>query len=84
MGSTGEQTTLGVVDSFDDTDNGTVDGTKDTVPEESDDGDSTIPDNACVKYEACGNTVPANGTMCGPCLDAARARDRERQAGENR
>jgi hypothetical protein len=61
--STDEQTTLGVADEHDDTD----------------DADTETPDGACVNYEECGNIVPENGKMCGPCLDAARARDREQR-----
>ena len=41
-------------------------------------------DGACARYEICGNVVPANGRMCADCLDAVRARDRERRDGENR
>lgn len=36
-----------------------------------------IPDNACIRFEECENTVPGNGAICGSCLDAARKRDRE-------
>jgi hypothetical protein len=36
------------------------------------------PEGACARYEICGNVVPANGRMCADCLDAVRARDRER------
>lgn len=32
----------------------------------------TEPDDACVNYDNCGNVVPHNGQMCGPCLAAAR------------
>jgi hypothetical protein len=43
-----------------------------------------IPDDACVRYEMCQNTVPQNGRMCADCLDAVRAADREERDGENR
>jgi hypothetical protein len=46
--------------------------------------DGETPEGACVRYEICGNVVPANGQMCADCLDAVRARDRERRDGENR
>jgi hypothetical protein len=49
----------------------------------SDQSDLTAFDGACVRYEICGNIVPANGRMCADCLDAVRAKDREQQ-GENR
>jgi hypothetical protein len=39
------------------------------------------PQNACVRYEICANTVPAGGQMCGDCLDELRAADRERGDG---
>jgi hypothetical protein len=45
-------------------------------------GEAT-PEDACARYETCGNTVPGRGQMCADCLDAVRARDREQQ-GENR
>jgi hypothetical protein len=45
--------------------------------------DGETPEGACVRYEICGNIVPANGQMCADCLDAVRAADREQQ-GENR
>lgn len=54
------------------------------VTDESADVDTETPEGACVNYEECGNVVPANGQMCGPCLDAARARDREQRDGEDR
>ena len=38
-----------------------------------------IPEDACVRYEICENTVPEHGQICGPCLDDVRAADRERQ-----
>lgn len=41
--------------------------------------DGETPEGACVRYEICSNVVPANGQMCGPCLDAVRAADRERR-----
>lgn len=40
----------------------------------------TAPEGACAR---CGQEVPGRGRMCGPCLDAVRAADRERQE-ENR
>ena len=40
------------------------------------------PENACARYEICGNTVPGRGTMCGGCLDEVRAADRERREGQ--
>lgn len=46
--------------------------------------DGETPDNACARYEVCGNTVLGRGQMCGPCLDVVRAADRERQDGEER
>ncbi|HET7322753.1 MAG TPA: hypothetical protein VFJ06_00290 [Halococcus sp.] len=50
-----------------------------SVADESDNADTETPSGACVNYEECGNVVPENGKMCGPCLDAARARDREQR-----
>jgi hypothetical protein len=50
-----------------------------SVADESDNADTETPNGACVNYEECGNVVPENGKMCGPCLDAARARDREQR-----
>jgi hypothetical protein len=44
------------------------------------DGDE-IPNDACVRYEVCQNTVPGHGRICGPCLDQLRAADRERGDG---
>jgi hypothetical protein len=41
------------------------------------------PEGACVRYEVCGRTVPGRGEICGPCLDALRSADRERQRGES-
>jgi predicted nucleic acid-binding Zn ribbon protein len=43
-----------------------------------------VPANACVRYEICGNVVPAGGQMCADCLDELRAADRERRDGEKR
>lgn len=37
----------------------------------------TAPENACVRYEICENTVPGNSQMCADCLDAVRVADRE-------
>jgi hypothetical protein len=37
------------------------------------------PENACARYEICGNTVPGRGQMCGECLDTVRAGDREQR-----
>lgn len=37
--------------------------------------DGEIPEGACVRFESCANVVPANGRICGDCLDAVRARD---------
>lgn len=37
------------------------------------------PDDSCINYGSCGNVVPGNGQMCGPCLTAARRRDRENE-----
>ena len=45
--------------------------------------DGETPEGACVRFEMCGNIVPAGGQMCGDCLDAVRARDRERRGSEN-
>ena len=42
-------------------------------------GSETAPDGACIHYERCGNVVPENGRICGPCLDELRAADRERR-----
>lgn len=28
-----------------------------------------VPDNACVNYERCSNTIPGNGEVCAACLD---------------
>ena len=39
--------------------------------------DGEAPEGACVRYEMCGNIVPAGGQMCGNCLDDVRAADRE-------
>jgi hypothetical protein len=39
--------------------------------------DGEIPEDACARYEVCGNIVPQNGQMCGDCLDELRAKDRE-------
>lgn len=39
--------------------------------------DGETPENACARYEICGNIVPENGQMCGDCLDVLRAADRE-------
>lgn len=36
-----------------------------------------IPDDACIRYDDCGETVPGRATMCSNCLDEARKRDRE-------
>ena len=36
------------------------------------------PEGACVRYEICGRVVPERGQICGPCLDALRAADRDR------
>jgi hypothetical protein len=41
--------------------------------------DGETPEDACVRYEICGNVVPQNGRMCADCLDAVRAADREQQ-----
>ena len=41
--------------------------------------DGEVPENACARYEICGNTVPGRETMCGECLDELRAKDRERR-----
>lgn len=30
------------------------------------------PENACVNYDECGNSVPHGGEMCHFCLDQAR------------
>ncbi|WP_435078421.1 hypothetical protein [Halococcus sp. AFM35] len=38
-----------------------------------------IPENACARYEICGNTVLGRGQMCGECLDIVRAGDREQR-----
>jgi hypothetical protein len=38
-----------------------------------------VPQDACVRYEICANTVPGNGQMCGDCLDELRAADREQR-----
>jgi hypothetical protein len=46
--------------------------------------DGETPEGACVRYEVCGNIVPAGGQMCADCLDAVRAADREERDGENR
>jgi hypothetical protein len=40
------------------------------------------PENACARYEICGNTVPGRGRMCGECLDVVRANDREQREGK--
>lgn len=40
------------------------------------DESASVPEDACVRYEHCGETVPDRGKMCGSCLDEARARDR--------
>lgn len=37
------------------------------------------PEDACARYEICGNTIPGRGQMCGECLDAVRAGDREQR-----
>lgn len=42
------------------------------------------PEDACSRYERCGNTVPGRGQICGGCLDTVRAADREQQDGGNR
>lgn len=39
----------------------------------------TAPENACIRYEVCQNTVPGNGRICGECLDQLRAADREQR-----
>lgn len=49
------------------------------VVDERENADSETPDGVCVRYEDCGNIVPGGGQMCGPCLDAVRAADRERE-----
>lgn len=41
----------------------------------------TVPEDACSRYEICGNIVSGRGQMCADCLDAVRAADRERQGG---
>ncbi|MGQ5518053.1 MULTISPECIES: hypothetical protein [Halococcus] len=46
-------------------------------------GTEASPENACVRYEVCGNVVPANGQICGSCLDTLRADDREHQEAAN-
>lgn len=33
------------------------------------------PEGACINYEQCGNRVPHNGQICGPCLDRVRHAD---------
>lgn len=33
------------------------------------------PDNACMNFERCGNTVPHGGEICPECLDEARHAD---------
>lgn len=33
------------------------------------------PEDACVNYERCGNTIPTNESMCAECLDTARHND---------
>jgi hypothetical protein len=30
------------------------------------------PEDACIGYDQCGNLVPGNGEICGPCLDEVR------------
>jgi hypothetical protein len=42
-------------------------------------GSEAVPEDACVRYEICGRTVPENGRICGPCLDELRANDREHE-----
>lgn len=37
------------------------------------------PENACARYQICGNAVPGRGGMCGECLDKVRAADREQR-----
>jgi hypothetical protein len=44
--------------------------------------DGEAPENACVRYKRCGNTVPGRGQMCGDCLDELRATDREQREEE--
>ena len=44
-------------------------------------GGEAAPEDACARYELCGNTVLARGQMCGPCLDEVRAADREQREG---
>jgi hypothetical protein len=34
-----------------------------------------VPDDACIRYRQCGNTIPHNGAMCGECLDELRHTD---------
>lgn len=38
-----------------------------------------VPEDACSRYEICGNIVSGRGQMCGSCLDELRARDREQR-----
>lgn len=46
-------------------------------------GGKATPKNACVRYEVCGNVVQGRGQICGPCLDALRSAEHERQRGES-
>jgi hypothetical protein len=46
--------------------------------------DGETPEDTCVRYEVCGNIVPAGGQMCADCLDDVRAADREERDGETR
>lgn len=43
-----------------------------------------VPENACHRYEICGNVVPARGKTCAECLDELRAADRERRRENDR
>lgn len=46
--------------------------------------DGETPEGACIRFEICGNVVPADGQICGDCLDDVRADDREQRDGERR
>lgn len=34
------------------------------------------PEDSCLYYEICGNTIPQNGLMCNECIGLARHKDK--------